>query len=215
MCLDCARRKLRQLLQMYPFPQGAGWFLCIVDHDDHIHVRINAQDGEDVAAEWIQIPAALDVFQAALREMDAAHRIHLHAAEPAKRGCPDKVVQSIPRVVFDADVAAVCGANEEVCSICYDAFSAGDEVAVLPCSHRYHAACVGAWLAMATTCPSCREEITESAVQSSSASLPGSLGASTAMHRLGVIRGHEADVLSNTFCCPPQPTLNACILHHG
>lgn len=183
MCLDCARRRLRQLRHTYPFSEGDGWFMCIVDHDDHIHVRINAQEGEGegeaAAAPWVQIPAPLDVFQVALRETSTSHRIHLHETQLEKRGCSDEVVQSIPHVVFDAEVAAVSGANDEVCSICYDAFSAGDVVAVLPCSHRYHAACVGPWLTQSTTCPSCREEITESAVQSAFASLPGSLGTST------------------------------------
>ena len=108
MCLDCARRRLRQLRHTHPFSEGAGWFMCIVDHDDHIHVRINAQDeeGEDAAAEWIQIPASLDVFQVALREMNVSHRRHLHAMEPAKKGCSDEVVQLIPHVVFDATAAA-------------------------------------------------------------------------------------------------------------
>ena len=72
MCLDCARRRLRQLRHTYPFSEGDGWFMCIVDHDDHIHVRINAQEGEGegeaAAAPWVQIPAPLDVFQVALRE---------------------------------------------------------------------------------------------------------------------------------------------------
>jgi|EP01046_Picozoa_sp_COSAG06_P000818 hypothetical protein len=177
MCIDCARRKIRRLKQANPLAEGAGWFLCIIDHDDHVHVRVNAQDAEDTSAEWVQIPAPFDVFQVALRETGIATRIHLHTPEPAaQRGCSEELIGSIPHVIFDAAAAASSVANEEVCSICYDAFSAGDEVALLPCAHQYHAACVAPWLAKATTCPACREEITESAVQSASASLPGALG---------------------------------------
>ena len=39
MCIDCARRKLRQFKQRNPIP-AEGWFMCIVDHDDHIHVLV-------------------------------------------------------------------------------------------------------------------------------------------------------------------------------
>ena len=141
MCIDCARRKLRRFKQRNPIP-AEGWFMCIVDHDDHIHVRINGGEQDDASAEWVQVPAPLDVFKAALREMAIAHRIHLHEPEPVKTGCSQALVGSIPHVVFDGDTAASSCANEELCSICYDAFSAGDEVALLPCSHRYHAACV-------------------------------------------------------------------------
>lgn len=39
------------------------------------------------------------------------------------------------------------------------------------CSHRYHASCVGPWLAKAVTCPACREVVTEEAVAASLARL--------------------------------------------
>ena len=119
MCIDCARRKLRRLKQQNPVP-AAGWFLCIVDHDDHVHVRVNGGEQDDATAEWVQVPSPLEVFKGALVEMGIVNRIHLHEPEPVNKGCSQELVSSIPHVIFDGDAAASSSASEELCSICYD-----------------------------------------------------------------------------------------------
>ena len=178
MCIDCARRKLRRLRQEHPLGgrnQPDEWLVCIVDHEDHVHVRINGVEGSMSPSDWVQIPAPMEVFQQALDETGIPHRLHLHESSPAApKGCSAELIGSIPHVVFNADAAAAASVEEEVCAVCYEPFRSGDEVALLPCAHRYHAACVGPWLAKATTCPACREEITEEAV-AQSATLPGAL----------------------------------------
>ena len=45
------------------------------------------------------------------------------------------------------------------CSVCMDNVELGDEVTLLPCSHWFHEACVGAWLKEHDTCPHCRQGI--------------------------------------------------------
>ncbi|SPO03427.1 uncharacterized protein DNG_06110 [Cephalotrichum gorgonifer] len=46
------------------------------------------------------------------------------------------------------------------CSICTDDFSVGEDVRVLPCSHKFHPACVDPWLTnVSGTCPLCRLDL--------------------------------------------------------
>jgi hypothetical protein len=45
------------------------------------------------------------------------------------------------------------------CSICADAFCAGQEVVKLPCRHLFHCDCVFTWLDKHTTCPICRSSM--------------------------------------------------------
>lgn len=44
------------------------------------------------------------------------------------------------------------------CSICYENFNNGQEVAQLLCSHRFHKACIDDWFARNKNCPMCRRE---------------------------------------------------------
>lgn len=51
------------------------------------------------------------------------------------------------------------GASKD-CSICMDAFEAGDAVRSLPCLHRFHVACVDRWLTQHNaSCPVCKMPI--------------------------------------------------------
>ena len=110
MCIDCARRKLRRLRQEHPLGgrnQPDEWFVCIVDHDDHVHVRINGVEGSMSPSDWVQIPAPMEVFQQALDETGIPHRLHLHESSPAApKGCSAELIGSIPHVVFNADNAS-------------------------------------------------------------------------------------------------------------
>ena len=89
----------------------------------------------------------------------------------------EPVAGPLPHERLDArDPAPAAAANaDEVCAICFDAFHVGETVAQLPCGHRYHAKCVGAWLKNATTCPGCRAEVSDEAVKTAAgaSNLPG------------------------------------------
>lgn len=43
--------------------------------------------------------------------------------------------------------------GEEECAICQDEFGGGQRVAVLPCQHAFHEACIHKWLLQRATCP--------------------------------------------------------------
>jgi E3 ubiquitin-protein ligase RNF38/44 len=49
--------------------------------------------------------------------------------------------------------------NENCCAICLSDFEAGEELRLLPCSHRFHKTCVDEWLRVNASCPTCRQNI--------------------------------------------------------
>ncbi|CAL5098304.1 unnamed protein product [Urochloa decumbens] len=64
--------------------------------------------------------------------------------------------------VVHATTEGECGGvTKEECAICFEDFEDGEEVAVMPCSHRheFHAKCIGKWLGRSNTCPLCRHQL--------------------------------------------------------
>lgn len=51
---------------------------------------------------------------------------------------------------------------ENVCSVCLEEFTDGEEVIVLPCKHGFHQPCLEPWLKMHSECPSCRHKLPSS-----------------------------------------------------
>lgn len=47
----------------------------------------------------------------------------------------------------------------EECMICLDEFSDGNDVALMPCQHVYHDACIVMWLKTSHLCPLCRYQM--------------------------------------------------------
>lgn len=55
------------------------------------------------------------------------------------------------------------GPNEEErkCMVCLELFTAGEDLRILPCLHRYHKDCIDQWLARNRHCPVCKHDITQ------------------------------------------------------
>ncbi|XP_078083780.1 E3 ubiquitin-protein ligase znrf3 isoform X2 [Mustelus asterias] len=61
-----------------------------------------------------------------------------------------------------------CGASDTIsssstsdCAICLERYVDGEELRVIPCTHRFHKKCVDPWLLQHHTCPHCRHNIIE------------------------------------------------------
>ncbi|XP_027720723.1 E3 ubiquitin-protein ligase ZNRF3 [Vombatus ursinus] len=52
------------------------------------------------------------------------------------------------------------------CAICLEKYIDGEELRVIPCTHRFHKKCVDPWLLQHHTCPHCRHNIIEQKVNS-------------------------------------------------
>ena len=44
-------------------------------------------------------------------------------------------------------------------SVCLDVYKIGEAMRILPCSHRFHKACIDQWLLDKRTCPMCKMDI--------------------------------------------------------
>ncbi|RDX89081.1 RING-H2 finger protein ATL3, partial [Mucuna pruriens] len=76
------------------------------------------------------------------------------------------MIQRLQKLYKHYGYAASVKDNEEhesdYCSVCLSHISKGEKVRSLPvCNHRYHADCIGVWLKNHTTCPLCRNNITD------------------------------------------------------
>ncbi|XP_062075960.1 E3 ubiquitin-protein ligase SDIR1-like [Humulus lupulus] len=49
--------------------------------------------------------------------------------------------------------------DEQVCAVCLEEFSNGEEVAITTCNHSYHNPCITKWLALRKSCPYCRKQL--------------------------------------------------------
>ena len=75
-------------------------------------------------------------------------RPHIPPAPPAPHIPPAPAIeQPLLSQVFEAD---------DTCTICLDPFLDGEMIQRLPCTHYFHAACVGKWIKTKKTCPLCR-----------------------------------------------------------
>ncbi|XP_062209249.1 RING-H2 finger protein ATL39-like [Phragmites australis] len=70
----------------------------------------------------------------------------------------DRLVASLPTFVVRSGAGEKGAAAE--CAVCIAELRGGDEGRALPrCGHRFHAACVDAWLQRHATCPLCRASV--------------------------------------------------------
>jgi hypothetical protein len=80
----------------------------------------------------------------------------LNSYQPPREPTSRSVLNALPRFKVE-DGAERCRIGEP-CSICHEAFAAGEEVVQLPCSgggHCFHEACVSPWLHEVSPCSPC------------------------------------------------------------
>ncbi|KAJ5648658.1 hypothetical protein N7490_005030 [Penicillium lividum] len=69
-------------------------------------------------------------------------------------GVSERVINQLTRPIV---TQGMLDSDDNTCVICQDDVKVGDEVMLLPCSHRsFHADCLVPWLRRSNTCPTCR-----------------------------------------------------------
>ncbi|CAL4989647.1 unnamed protein product [Urochloa decumbens] len=66
------------------------------------------------------------------------------------------------RTFVHATTEGECSGGTDECAICFEGFEQdGEEVTVMPCSHRheFHPNCIVKWLKRSNTCPLCRHQL--------------------------------------------------------
>ncbi|CAN6194347.1 unnamed protein product [Urochloa humidicola] len=109
---------------------------------------------------WHLLARALDldiqVIIARLQEQEGAHG--WFGAIPASAAA----VAGLEKRTFHATTTMEgCGGGMDECAICFEEFEDGEEVSVMPCSHRheFHTKCITNWLGRSNTCPLCRHQL--------------------------------------------------------
>ncbi|XP_068664110.1 receptor homology region, transmembrane domain- and RING domain-containing protein 2-like [Aristolochia californica] len=72
-------------------------------------------------------------------------------------GMSRRLVKAMPSVIFTSPAEDYC--TSTTCAICLEDYSVGEKLRVLPCHHKFHAACVDSWLmSWRTFCPVCKRD---------------------------------------------------------
>ncbi|XP_040271944.1 E3 ubiquitin-protein ligase ZNRF3 isoform X1 [Bufo bufo] len=72
-----------------------------------------------------------------------------------------KAKGKVPREGSCGGLDTLSSSSTSDCAICLEKYIDGEELRVIPCTHRFHKRCVDPWLLQNHTCPHCRHNIIE------------------------------------------------------
>ncbi|TKY51515.1 Receptor-likey region, transmembrane domain- and RING domain-containing protein 2 [Spatholobus suberectus] len=109
-------------------------------------------------------------------------------------GMSSRLVKAMPSLIFTAVLEDNC--TSRTCAICLEDYCVGEKLRILPCCHKFHAACVDSWLtSWRTFCPVCKRDARTGLTDlppSESTPLLSSTPASTASSVLSSVRSSLA-----------------------
>ncbi|XP_006748586.1 E3 ubiquitin-protein ligase ZNRF3 [Leptonychotes weddellii] len=91
------------------------------------------------------------------------------------------------------------------CAICLEKYIDGEELRVIPCTHRFHRKCVDPWLLQHHTCPHCRHNIIEQKGNPSAVCVETSSLARSRQQRV-ILPVHYPGRVHRTNAVPAYPT---------
>ncbi|XP_007946147.1 E3 ubiquitin-protein ligase ZNRF3 [Orycteropus afer afer] len=91
------------------------------------------------------------------------------------------------------------------CAICLEKYMDGEELRIIPCTHRFHKKCVDPWLLQHHTCPHCRHNIIEQK-RNPSAVCVGTNNLSRGRQQRVILPVHYPGRVHRTNAIPAYPT---------
>ncbi|KAJ4845592.1 hypothetical protein Tsubulata_033407 [Turnera subulata] len=87
--------------------------------------------------------------------VENAIRESMEGARSAPRPTPaaKSSIESLEEVMLDGQDSA------RPCAICFENMEIGSKVPMMPCSHKFHKACIVSWLNRSNICPLCRHKL--------------------------------------------------------
>jgi hypothetical protein len=70
-------------------------------------------------------------------------------------------IPALPEQIASLPVETAHSCEVSTCAVCLSEHSAGDQLRILPCGHRFHVACCDRWLQRNKRCPLCVRAIDE------------------------------------------------------
>lgn len=130
------------------------------------------------------------------------HRIRRdHPRIPEARefhGMSSQLVKAMPSLIFTKVQEDNC--TSSMCAICLEDYNVGEKLRVLPCRHKFHAACVDLWLtSWRTFCPVCKGDA------SSGASGPPATEATPLLSSAIRLPSQPSSFRSSVAASPPRP----------
>eukprot|EP00937_MAST-01D_sp_MAST-1D-sp2_P002844 g2844.t1 len=108
-------------------------------------------------ASWRNIQRRNEYFRDALARTMRLNAGGAAAAAARGGGLRGEQLRAVPTQTVTADTLPA--PHLLTCPICMDDIEPGQTLLVLPCKHRYHAACLKQWLGQKNECPSCRAPV--------------------------------------------------------
>eukprot|EP00041_Stephanoeca_diplocostata_P030228 m.908574 g.908574 ORF g.908574 m.908574 type:complete len:529 (-) comp23714_c0_seq8:2691-4277(-) len=92
---------------------------------------------------------------------DAVGRVHSDTVESLDALYVDDVAVASCKSEHETedDYEAIEVEEDETCCICLAAYSTGDVITELPCTHGFHGDCIGPWLRQHRDCPLCKRDV--------------------------------------------------------
>ncbi|KAK5822733.1 hypothetical protein F5H01DRAFT_336380 [Linnemannia elongata] len=108
----------------------------------------------------------LDGVQAASHGESVERRTHSRPGSISGRSIRSmKALGTAETLDTNTNVLPQEGLSNDMCAICLDEFSNGEEIRTLPCHHEFHCECIDPWLTRkSSTCPLCKYECSKPSV---------------------------------------------------